>query len=58
MVRRFVKMAAAMTFALCLSGALSLGLSLRASAAGGDAFREVLRQAGDEIRQEAQDTAR
>ena len=58
MVRRFVKMAAAMTFALCLSGTLSLGLSLRASAAGGDAFREVLRQAGDEIRQEAQDTAR
>ena len=58
MVRSVVKMAATMALAMCAAGTLSLGLPLHVSAAGGDAFREVLREAGNEILAEAQDTAR
>ena len=57
MIRRFVQSVTVLTLAACLLAALSPGAALRAEAADGGAFSEVLREAGDMILQEAESTA-
>ena len=57
MIRRFVQSVTVLTLAACLWAALSPGAALRAKAADGGAFSEVLREAGGVILQEAESTA-
>ena len=57
MIRRFVQSVTVLTLAACLWAALSPGAALRAKAADGGSFSEVLREAGGVILQEAESTA-